>query len=143
FGMFGGVYHWFPRMYGRMLNTRLGYLHFWMTIIGAYGVFFPMHFVGIAGAPRRYYDNSVYNEFDTVAHDMVFDLNVIITYFAIFAAIGQGVFLFNFFYSIFRGPKSVQNPWKSNTLEWTSPVEPVHGNCMENFQQFTVGLMIT
>ncbi len=128
FGMFGGVYHWFPRMYGRMLNTRLGYLHFWMTIIGAYGVFFPMHFVGIAGAPRRYYDNSVYNEFDTVAHDMVFDLNVIITYFAIFAAIGQGVFLFNFFYSIFRGPKSVQNPWKSNTLEWTSPVEPVHGN---------------
>ena len=128
FGMFGGVYHWFPRMYGRMLNTRLGYLHFWMTIIGAYGVFFPMHFVGIAGAPRRYYDNSVYNEFDTVAHDMVFDLNVIITYFAIFAAIGQGVFLFNFFYSIFRGPKSVQNPWKSNTLEWTSPVEPMHGN---------------
>ena len=128
FGMFGGVYHWFPRMYGRMLNTRLGYLHFWMTIIGAYGVFFPMHFVGIAGAPRRYYDNSVYNEFDTVAHDMVFDLNVIITYFAIFAAIGQCVFLFNFFYSIFRGPKSPQNPWKSNTLEWTSPVEPMHGN---------------
>ena len=128
FGMFGGVYHWFPRMFGRMLNTKLGYLHFWMTIIGAYGVFFPMHFVGIAGAPRRYYDNSVFNEFDTVAHDMVFDLNVIITYFAIFAAIGQVVFLLNFFYSVFRGPKSVQNPWKSNTLEWTSPVEPIHGN---------------
>ena len=128
FGMFGGVYHWFSRMYGRMLNTRLGYLHFWMTIIGAYGVFFPMHFVGIAGAPRRYYDNSVFNEFDTVGHDMIFDLNVIITYFAIFAAIGQAVFLFNFFYSIFRGPKAVQNPWKSNTLEWTSPVEPMHGN---------------
>lgn len=128
FGMFGGVYHWFPKMFGRMLNTRLGYLHFWMTIIGAYGVFFPMHFVGIAGAPRRYYDNSVFNEFDTVAHDMVFDLNVIITYFAIFAAIGQAVFLFNFFYSVFRGPKAVQNPWKSNTLEWTSPVEHIHGN---------------
>ncbi len=128
FGMFGGVYHWFPKMYGRMLNTRLGYLHFWMTIIGAYGVFFPMHFVGIAGAPRRYYDNSVFNEFDTVAHDMVFDLNVIITYFAIFAAIGQVVFLFNFFYSVFRGPKAVQNPWKSNTLEWTTPVEHIHGN---------------
>lgn len=128
FGMFGGVYHWFPKMFGRMLNTRLGYLHFWMTIIGAYGVFFPMHFVGIAGAPRRYYDNSVFNEFDTVAHDMVFDLNIIITYFAIFAAIGQAVFLFNFFYSVFRGPKAVQNPWKSNTLEWTSPVEHIHGN---------------
>jgi cytochrome c oxidase subunit 1 len=128
FGMFAGIYHWFPKMYGRMLNTRLGYLHFWMTIIGAYGVFFPMHFVGIAGAPRRYYDNSVFNEFDTVAADMVFDLNIIITYFAIFAAIGQAVFLFNFFYSVFRGPKSVQNPWKSNTLEWTSPVEHIHGN---------------
>jgi len=58
-GMFAGVYHWFPKMYGRMLNTRLGYVHFWITIIGAYGVFFPMHFVGLAGAPRRYYDYSV------------------------------------------------------------------------------------
>jgi cytochrome c oxidase subunit 1 len=128
FGMFGGVYHWFPKMFGRMMNTRLGYVHFWITIIGAYGVFFPMHFVGLAGAPRRYYDYSVYGEFDQGSLDMMMDLNVIITVFAIFAAIGQLLFLFNFFYSIFRGPKAPQNPWNSNTLEWTTPVEHIHGN---------------
>ena len=128
FGMFGGVYHWFPKMYGRMMNTRLGYVHFWITIIGAYGVFFPMHFVGLAGAPRRYYDYSVYGEFDQGSLDMMMDLNVIITVFAIFAAVGQLLFLFNFFYSIFRGPKAPQNPWNSNTLEWTTPVEHMHGN---------------
>ena len=128
FGMFGGVYHWFPKMYGRMMNTRLGYAHFWITIVGAYGVFFPMHFVGLAGAPRRYYDYSVYNEFNQSSYDMIMDLNVIVTGFAIFAALGQLLFLFNFFYSIFRGPKAPQNPWDSNTLEWTTPVEHVHGN---------------
>jgi cytochrome c oxidase subunit 1 len=128
FGMFAGVYHWFPKMYGRMMNTRLGYVHFWITIIGAYGVFFPMHFVGLAGAPRRYYDYSVYNEFNQNSFDMIMDLNVIVTGFAIFAALGQGLFLFNFFYSIYRGPKAPQNPWNSNTLEWTTPVEHIHGN---------------
>jgi cytochrome c oxidase subunit 1 len=128
FGMFGGVYHWFPKMYGRMMNTRLGYAHFWITIIGAYGVFFPMHFVGLAGAPRRYYDYSVYNEFNENSFDMIMDLNLIVTGFAIFAALGQLLFLFNFFYSIYRGPKAPQNPWNSNTLEWTTPVEHIHGN---------------
>ena len=128
FGMFAGVYHWFPKMYGKMMNKRLGYVHFWITIFGAYGVFFPMHFVGLAGAPRRYYDYSVYNEFNSGTYDMMMDLNVIITVFAIIAALGQLVFLFNFFYSIYRGPVSVQNPWRSNTLEWTTPVEHVHGN---------------
>jgi cytochrome c oxidase subunit I len=128
FGMFAGVYHWFPKMFGRMLNMRLGYAHFWVTIVGAYGVFFPMHFVGLAGAPRRYYDYSVYGEFDTNSFEMIMDLNVIVTVFAIIAAIGQGFFLFNFFYSIYRGPKAIQNPWKSTTLEWTTPVEHIHGN---------------
>lgn len=128
FGMFGGVYHWFPKMYGKMMNTRLGYAHFWITIVGAYGVFFPMHFVGIAGAPRRYYDYTVYNEFDSNTLDMMMDLNQIVTMFAIIAALGQILFLFNFFYSIFRGPKAPQNPWNSNTLEWTTPVEHIHGN---------------
>ncbi|MDB4090866.1 cbb3-type cytochrome c oxidase subunit I [Crocinitomicaceae bacterium] len=128
FGMFAGVYHWFPRMFGKMLNTTLGYVHFWITIIGAYGVFFPMHFVGLAGAPRRYYNYSVYGDFDTDALSMIMDLNIIITGFAIFAALGQLVFLFNFFYSIFKGQKSPQNPWKSNTLEWTAPMEHIHGN---------------
>ncbi len=128
FGMFAGVYHWFPKMYGRMMNNRLGYVHFWLTIVSGYGVFFPMHFVGIAGAPRRYYDYSVYNEFDMSSFEMIMDLNVIITIFAIIGSIAQGIFLFNFFYSIYRGPKAPQNPWKSNTLEWTTQVEHIHGN---------------
>ncbi|MCR9170924.1 MAG: cbb3-type cytochrome c oxidase subunit I [bacterium] len=127
-GMFAGVYHWFPKMYGKMMNTRLGYAHFWITLIGAYGVFFPMHFVGLAGAPRRYYDYSVYETFDGDTFEMIMDLNVIVTIFAIIAALGQILFLFNFFYSIFRGPKAPQNPWRSNTLEWTTPVEHIHGN---------------
>ena len=128
FGMFAGVYHWFPKMFGRMLNTRLGYAHFWVTLVGAYGVFFPMHFVGLAGAPRRYYDYSAYNEFDNNSFELMVDLNQIITVFAIIAAIGQVIFLFNFFYSIFRGPKAPQNPWNATTLEWTTPVEAIHGN---------------
>ncbi len=128
FGMFAGVYHWFPKMFGRMMNTRLGYAHFWVTIIGAYGVFFPMHFVGLAGAPRRYYDYSSYSEFDNNSFELMVDLNEIISAFAIIAAVGQVLFLFNFFYSIFRGPKAPQNPWNSTTLEWTTPVEHIHGN---------------
>jgi cytochrome c oxidase subunit 1 len=128
FGMFAGIYHWFPKMFGKMLNNRLGYVHFWITIIGAYGVFFPMHFVGLAGAPRRYYNYSVYEGFNADSFNMIMDLNVIITVFAIVAAIGQIAFLYNFFYSIYRGPKAPMNPWNSNTLEWTTPVEHVHGN---------------
>jgi cytochrome c oxidase subunit 1 len=128
FGMFAGVYHWFPKMYGRMLNTRMGYIHFWLTLASAYGVFFPMHFVGISGAPRRYYDFSVYGEFDSETFTMIMDLNVIITIFALIGSAAQLIFLFNFFYSIFRGPVAPQNPWQSNTLEWTTPVEHIHGN---------------
>ncbi len=128
FGMFAGVYHWFPKMFGRMMNTRLGYAHFWITLVGAYGVFFPMHFVGIAGAPRRYYDYSVYGEFDVNSYEMIMDLNVIITVFAILAALGQILFLFNFFYSIYRGQVAPLNPWNANSLEWTTPVEHIHGN---------------
>jgi cytochrome c oxidase subunit 1 len=123
FGMLAGIYHWFPKMFGRMMNTKLGYAHFWVTLIAGYGVFFPMHFVGIAGAPRRYYE---YSNFDFL--DSVMDLQPIISTFAIVGAIGQLFFLFNFFYSIFYGQKAVQNPWKSNTLEWTTPVQHVHGN---------------
>ena len=128
FGMLAGVYHWFPKMFGKMMNTKMGYIHFWTTLISAYGVFFPMHFVGIAGAPRRYYDYTVYGEFDTQTLDLMMDLNVIITWFAIIGALAQCLFLFNFLYSIFRGQKAVQNPWRSNTLEWTTPVEHMHGN---------------
>jgi cytochrome c oxidase subunit 1 len=123
FGMFAGVYHWFPKMYGRMMNTRLGYAHFWLTIISGYGVFMPMHFVGLNGAPRRYYN---YSSFDFVNYTL--DLNEIITIFAIIGALAQVIFFFNFFYSIWNGQRAVQNPWQSNTLEWTTPVEATHGN---------------
>ncbi|EZH74373.1 cytochrome C oxidase [Aquimarina atlantica] len=123
YGLFAGVYHWFPKMYGKMMNKNLGYVHFWVTAIGAYGVFFPMHFVGMAGLPRRYYTNSNFPYFDDLT-----DTNVLITVFAFIAAAGQLVFLYNFISSIFYGKKAVENPWKSNTLEWTTPVEHLHGN---------------
>ncbi len=123
FGMFAGIYHWFPRMWGRRLNKTMGYLHFWLTFVSAYGVFFPMHFLGMAGLPRRYYTNTAFPMFDDLA-----DINVLISNFAILGAIAQGIFFFNFFYSMFRGKRSEQNPWKSNTLEWTAPVEHIHGN---------------
>jgi cytochrome c oxidase subunit I len=123
YGFFAGVYHWFPRMFGRMMNKNLGYLHFWVTAICAYGVFYPMHFIGMAGLPRRYYTNTNFPLFDDLAN-----VNVLITTFAIIGAAFQLAFLWNFFYSIFYGKKSVQNPWRSNTLEWTAPVEHIHGN---------------
>jgi cytochrome c oxidase subunit 1 len=123
FGLFAGVYHWFPKMYGRMMSKKLGYAHFWITFVSAYGVFFPMHFLGLAAVPRRYYTNAEFGMFDNLQ-----DINVLITMFAILGGIAQLIFLFNFFYSMFRGPKASQNPWKSNTLEWTTPVEHIHGN---------------
>jgi cytochrome c oxidase subunit 1 len=123
FGMFAGVYHWFPRMYGRMMNMKLGYIHFWLTLIGLYGTFFPMHFLGLAGLPRRYYAFTSYEAFDTLVN-----INHIVTVFAIIGGLAQFIFLFNFYYSIKYGKKSVQNPWKANTLEWTAPIEHLHGN---------------
>jgi cytochrome c oxidase subunit 1 len=123
FGTFAGVYHWFPKMFGKMMNNTWGQIHFWITIVAAYGVFFPMHFLGLAGVPRRYYTNSSFPMFD----DFV-NLNEIISIFAIIAFLGQLIFLFNFLYSIFKGRKASQNPWSSNTLEWTTPVEHIHGN---------------
>jgi cytochrome c oxidase subunit 1 len=121
--MFAGVYHWFPKMYGRMMNQKLGVIHFWATLISGYGVFLPMHFLGLAGVPRRYYTNSEFPLFDTFI-----DMNVLMTVFAIIAALAQFIFFFNFFYSMRRGPVAPQNPWRSNSLEWTTPVEHIHGN---------------
>ncbi|MDE0967008.1 MAG: cbb3-type cytochrome c oxidase subunit I [Flavobacteriaceae bacterium] len=123
YGLFSGVYHWFPMLFNRMLNKNLGYVHFWVTAICAYGVFFPMHFIGMAGLPRRYYTNSNFPLFDDLA-----DTNKIITGFAIVGGLIQIVFLYNFIYSMFYGKKSPQNPWKSNTLEWTASMKHIHGN---------------
>ena len=123
FGMLAGVYHWFPRMFGRMMNDKLGYLHFWITFICAYLVFFPLHFLGLDGVPRRYY---AFTEFEFMQKWVT--VNVFVTWSAIVAGLAQVAFLFNFFYSIFKGKKAPQNPWNANTLEWTAPVEHIHGN---------------
>lgn len=123
FGMLAGVYHWFPKMYGKMMDPRLGTLHFWLTFIGVYLVFFPMHYIGIAGFPRRYYSFSNFQAFDILA-----DINSLVTVAAIITFLAQGIFLFNFFYSIFKGRTATKNPWNANSLEWTTPVKPGHGN---------------
>jgi len=123
FGLFAGVYHWFPKMFGRMMDEKLGYIHFWLTFIGVYLVFMPMHYVGIAGFPRRYYAWTGFDSFSQFA-----DLNKFISAAAILAFFAQFIFIFNFFYSIFRGRRATQNPWNSTTLEWTTPIVPGHGN---------------
>ncbi len=123
YGMLAGIYHWYPILFGKMMNKNLGYIHFWVTAISAYGVFFPMHFIGMAGLPRRYYTNSNFPLFDDLA-----DTNQIITMFALLGAAVQLVFLYNFIYNIFYGKKAPQNPWKSTTLEWTASQKHIHGN---------------
>src|SRR5688572_25530444 len=125
FGMHAGIYHWFPKMFGRYLNNTLGYIHFWVTMIGAYLIFWPMHYEGLAGVPRRYLDvRDIWHSFDK------FDsLNKMITVVSIIVFAMQLMFVFNFFYSIFKGRKvRTQNPWGSNTLEWSTPINPGHGN---------------
>ncbi|MFW5760296.1 MAG: cytochrome c oxidase subunit I [Cyclobacteriaceae bacterium] len=123
FGFITGVYHWFPKMYGRMLNNNLGYLHFWLTFVGIYLIFFPMHYLGMAGFPRRYYSFTNFDAFRTFT-----DLNTFITIAAIITFVAQFIFLYNFVHSIFKGKKAPQNPWNANTLEWTTPIKPGHGN---------------
>ncbi len=124
FGMFAGVYHWFPKMFGRYLNTTMAYIHFWVTIIGAYLIFWPMHYEGLAGMPRRYYDYSSWESFKQFG-----GLNEFISFVAAVVFLVQLLFVFNFFYSMFKGRKvTTQNPWGANTLEWTTPINPGHGN---------------
>jgi cytochrome c oxidase subunit I len=123
FGMLAGVYHWFPKMFGRMMDEKLGYIHFWMTFIGVYLVFFPLHYIGIAGFPRRYYSFTNFDAFKSFA-----DMNMFVSIAAMVTFAAQFIFLFNFFYSIFKGRRASANPWKSNTLEWTAPIYPGHGN---------------
>jgi cytochrome c oxidase subunit 1 len=124
FGMFAGVYHWFPKMYGRYMNNTLAYIHFWVTLVGAYLIFWPMHYQGFAGMPRRYYDFSNWESFKQFG-----DLNQFISTVSMIVFVAQLVMVFNFFYSIFKGRKvTSQNPWGANTLEWTTPIQAGHGN---------------
>jgi len=124
FGMFAGIYHWFPKMFGRYLNNTMAYIHFWVTLVGAYLIFWPMHYEGLAGMPRRYLDYSNWASFNQFS-----DLNKFISTVAMIVFAIQLLFVFNFFYSIFKGRKvTTQNPWGSTTLEWTAPIRPGHGN---------------
>ncbi len=121
FGLFAGTYYWFPKMFGRMLSEKLGKVHFWLTLIPFYIVFFGMHFLGLGGMPRRYY---AFTEFQFLQEFQ--GVNVFITICVLGAV--QFLFLFNFFWSLWKGPQAEKNPWKATTLEWEAPSPPPHGN---------------
>ncbi|HKS30472.1 MAG TPA: cbb3-type cytochrome c oxidase subunit I [Pyrinomonadaceae bacterium] len=123
FGIFAGIYFWFPKMFGRMMNETLGKLHFWVTFIGVYVIFAPMHIMGIVGMPRRYAQFTEY-EFLKPLHSLV----LLVTIGVIVTASIQIVFLFNFFWSMFKGRRAGDNPWEATTLEWSIPSPPPHDN---------------
>jgi len=123
FGIFAATYYWFPKMFGRMMNESLGRIHFFITFIGTYAIFMPMHYEGLAGRPRRY------SSLDVVQflHPMK-PLELFITVAAILTIAAQFVFLFNLFWSMFKGKKASDNPWEATTLEWTTATPPPHDN---------------
>jgi cytochrome c oxidase subunit 1 len=124
FGMFAGVYHWYPKMFGRYLNNTMAFIHFWVTLVGAYLIFWPMHYQGMAGMPRRYFDYTQWSSFNQFE-----GLNQFISVVAIVVFAVQLLFVFNYFYSMYKGRKvTTPNPWQANTLEWTTPIHPGHGN---------------
>ena len=123
--VFGGIYHWFPLLTGRMLNDTMGKIHFWMTFLGTYAIYLPMHYIGILGVPRRYYANGS-TEF---LPDSVQAANVSITIAALIVGTAQFLFIINLVWSIFKGKKSERNPWRATSLEWqTEDYPPKHGN---------------
>jgi len=123
--VFGAIYHWFPKISGRMLDDRIGRLHFWVTFIGTYLIYFPMHYLGVLGMPRRYYNFDGYQFIPQSAHQ----LNAFITVVALFVGVAQLLFVFNLVWSVFRGRKAAPNPWRAASLEWFTPqTPPVHGN---------------
>jgi cytochrome c oxidase subunit 1 len=123
FGVFIGTYFWFSKMFGRQLDETLGKIHFWFTFLGGYAIFVPMHFMGLAGHPRRYADTTAFQFLQPLG-----GLHQFITWAAWFTALGQVVFLVNFFWSLKKGKKAEENPWGSGTLEWSIPSPPPHDN---------------
>ena len=123
--IFGAIYHWYPKITGRMLDNRLAQLHFWVTFLGAYLIFFPMHYLGIMGVPRRYFESGDISFQPPSAHD----LNIFITVMALIVGAAQLVFVFNLIWSIRHGKPAGGNPWRATTLEWQTPeTPPAHGN---------------
>ncbi|HEY3026493.1 MAG TPA: cbb3-type cytochrome c oxidase subunit I [Pyrinomonadaceae bacterium] len=123
FGMFAAMYFWFPKMFGRLMNEGLGKFHFWITFIGVYTIFVPMHIMGIVGMPRRYAQFTEY-QFLTSLHPLV----LLVSIAAIVTVTVQLVFFFNLFWSMFKGKVAGPNPWEATTLEWTTPSPPPHDN---------------
>jgi cytochrome c oxidase subunit 1 len=123
--VFGAIYHWWPKITGKMYNETLGKWHFWMTFLGTYAIYLPMHYLGFAGVPRRYFAMGN-TEF---LPDSAQDLNAAITISALFVALTQILFFVNMIWSLWKGPKSDPNPWDATTLEWQTPDHPPkHGN---------------
>ena len=123
--IFGAIYHWYPKVTGRMLDETLGRFHFWVTFLGAYLIFFPMHYIGLMGVPRRY------NELTdmTIMTESAHHLNSFISIMAFIVGFAQIVFLFNLIWSIRHGKDAGGNPWRATTLEWqTEHTPPTHGN---------------
>ncbi len=123
--IFGAIYHWFPLMTGRMLDQRMGQFHFWVTFLGAYLIYFPMHYLGFLGVPRRYYEMGETSFIPASAHT----LNQFITVMALTVGFAQVVFIFNIAWSTFKGKPAARNPWRATSLEWQTPAfPPGHGN---------------
>jgi len=123
--IFGAIYHWYPKITGRMLNQWMGQFHFWVTFVGAYLIFFPMHYIGLLGVPRRYHDIGQTTFVPESAHT----LNAFISVMALTVGVAQIVFLFNLFWSVRNGKDAGSNPWRATTLEWMTPeTPPGHGN---------------
>src|ERR1700751_3866246 len=123
FGIFAATYYWFPKMFGRMMNEPMGKIHFWLTFVGTYAIFMPMHYLGMAGHPRRY---SQLTELGYL-HNLL-PLQRLIAIAGFITIIAQVIFVLNLFWSIFRGPKASDNPWDATTLEWTTATPPPHDN---------------
>src|SRR5579864_5293780 len=123
FGMFAGTFYWFPKMFGRMLNEPLGKIHFYCTFIGVYCIFTPMHYLGLAGNPRRYSDFS-----NVEFLGALIPIHQFMTYAAYFTAAAQLIFVINLFWSMKKGAKASANPWNATTLEWTVPSPPPFDN---------------
>ncbi len=123
FAIFAGVYYWFPKMFGRMMNEPLAKVHFWLSFIAFNCTFFPMHILGVGGHMRRIYNPMQYEFLQQFEH-----MNIFITMSAFALGLTQLILLFNVFHSMFRGKKAGDNPWNANTLEWTAATPPPHGN---------------
>ncbi len=123
--VFGAIYHWYPKMTGRMFNSAMGKWHFWLTFLGTYAIYLPMHYLGFLGVPRRYF---AYEGIDFIPESAM-ALNTQITVAALFVAVVQILFFVNIIWSLFKGPKADPNPWGATTLEWqTAETPPIHGN---------------